>query len=60
MPLRLPNIVECVPNFSEGRDRNKIDEIAATSSSVENVYVLDIHMDADHHRSVITFVGSKE
>ncbi|MEE8177900.1 MAG: glutamate formimidoyltransferase [Acidobacteriota bacterium] len=60
MPPRLPNIVECVPNFSEGRDRNKIDEIAATISSVENVYVLDIHMDADHHRSVITFVGSKE
>ena len=60
MPPRLPNIVECVPNFSEGRDRNKIDEIAAAISSVEDVYVLDIHMDADHHRSVITFVGSKE
>ncbi|MCH7979355.1 MAG: glutamate formimidoyltransferase [Acidobacteria bacterium] len=56
----MPNIVECVPNFSEGRDRNKVDEIAAAISSVEDVYVLDIHMDADHHRSVITFVGSKE
>ncbi len=60
MPPRLPNIVECVPNFSEGRDRNKVDEIAAAISSVEDVYVLDIRMDADHHRSVITFVGSKE
>ena len=60
MPPRLPNIVECVPNFSEGRDRNKVDEIAAAISSVEDVYVLDIHMDADHHRSVITFVGSTE
>ncbi len=60
MPARLPNIVECVPNFSEGRDRNKVDEIAAAISSVVDVYVLDIHMDADHHRSVITFVGSKE
>ncbi|MCH8266580.1 MAG: glutamate formimidoyltransferase [Acidobacteria bacterium] len=56
----MPNIVECVPNFSEGRDRNKVDEIAAAISSVEDVYVLDIHMDADHHRSVITFVGSTE
>lgn len=60
LPNRLPNIVECVPNFSEGRDRNKVDEIAAAINSVEDVYVLDIHMDADHHRSVITFVGSKE
>ncbi len=60
LPNRLPNIVECVPNFSEGQDRQKVDEIAAAISSVEDVSVLDIHRDADHHRSVITFVGSKE
>ena len=59
IPTRLPNIVECVPNFSEGRDRRKVDEIAAAISSVEGVYVLDLHMDADHHRSVITFIGSR-
>ena len=56
----MQTIVECVPNFSEGWDHNKVERIAAAIGSVEDVYVLDIHIDADHHRSVITFVGSKE
>lgn len=54
------SLVVCVPNFSEGRDRAKVEQIAAAIGSVENVSVLDIHRDADHHRAVITFVGSKE
>ncbi len=53
-------IVECVPNFSEGRDRRTVDEIAAAIQSVTGVFVLDLHMDPDHHRSVVTFAGSKE
>jgi len=50
--------VECVPNFSEGRDPSKVDKIAKRIGSVPGVHVLDVHMDPDHHRSVITFAGS--
>ena len=50
-------LIECVPNFSEGRRQEVVDEIAATISGVPGVYVLDTELDADHHRSVITFVG---
>jgi glutamate formiminotransferase len=50
-------LVECVPNFSEGRDPYKVNQLARVIAEVEGVHVLDIHMDPDHHRSVITFVG---
>ena len=53
------NIVECVPNFSEGRDRAVVDRIAAAIESVDGLTVMDVEMDHDHHRSVITFVGEK-
>jgi len=53
-------LVECVPNFSEGRDRTKVDAIAAAIQSLPGAIVLDIEMDADHHRSVITFVAPPE
>jgi glutamate formiminotransferase len=53
-------IVECVPNFSEGRDRRTLEQIAAAIESVAGVFVLDLHMDPDHNRSVITFAASKE
>ncbi|MBI4461010.1 MAG: glutamate formimidoyltransferase [Acidobacteria bacterium] len=53
-------LIECVPNFSEGRDPRKIDQIAAAIRAVAEVYVLDVHMDVDHNRAVITFVGSRE
>jgi glutamate formiminotransferase len=56
----MQSIVECVPNFSEGRDRRVVEEIAAAIESVSGVAVLDLHLDPDHHRSVITFVGSRE
>ena len=56
----MKNIVECVPNFSEGRDRAVVDQIAAAIQSIPGLIVMDIEMDADHHRSVITFVGEKE
>jgi glutamate formiminotransferase / formiminotetrahydrofolate cyclodeaminase len=56
----MKNIVECVPNFSEGRDRAVIDQIAAAIQSIPGLIVMDIEMDADHHRSVITFVGEKD
>ena len=50
-------LVECVPNFSEGRDRRKVERIAAAIQAVAEVHVLDLHLDPDHNRSVITFAG---
>ena len=51
-------IVECVPNFSEGRDLQKVNAIAQAILAGPDVHVLDQTMYADHNRSVITFVGS--
>lgn len=53
-------LVECVPNFSEGRDEGKVRAIAAAICSVPGVILLDTEMDADHHRSVITFAAPPE
>jgi glutamate formiminotransferase len=50
-------LVECVPNFSEGRDTAKIDAIVASILSVPEVVLLDRESDADHNRCVITIVG---
>jgi glutamate formiminotransferase/formiminotetrahydrofolate cyclodeaminase len=50
-------LFECVPNFSEGRDPTKIEEIVAAGRSVEGVTLLDVERNADHNRSVVTFVG---
>jgi glutamate formiminotransferase len=50
-------LVECVPNFSEGRDRRVIDAIRTALSSVPGVAVLDVHTDPSHHRSVFTIAG---
>lgn len=50
-------LVECVPNFSEGRDAGKIDSIVEAILSVPEVVLLDRESDADHNRCVITFVG---
>jgi glutamate formiminotransferase len=53
-------LVECVPNFSEGRDRAVIDSIAAAIASTPGAHLLDVHADADHHRSVVTLAGAPE
>jgi glutamate formiminotransferase len=52
-------LVECVPNFSEGRDKAKVDAII-DAMKVDGVYVLDREMDSDHNRCVITLVGERE
>jgi len=52
-----PQIVECVPNFSEGRDVRRIEAIVA-SMRVEGVHLLDLSMDGDHNRSVVTLAGT--
>ena len=56
----MKRLIECVPNFSEGRDSAKVEAIVAAMSSMPGVYVLDREMDADHHRSVITLAGEPE
>jgi glutamate formiminotransferase/formiminotetrahydrofolate cyclodeaminase len=50
-------IVECVPNFSEGRRQDVILAIRSAIENVRGVYVLDLHSDGDHNRTVITFAG---
>ena len=50
-------LVECVPNFSEGRDPAKIDAIAQAILAVPEVVLLDRESDPDHNRSVLTFAG---
>lgn len=56
----MERLVECVPNFSEGRQPEIIERLAQAIEEVEGAVVLDMHMDADHNRSVITFVADAE
>ena len=51
-------LVECIPNFSEGKRPEVIEQIRDEIAAVPDVYVLNTHMDGDHNRSVITFVGN--
>ena len=53
-------IVECVPNFSEGRDLKKIDRIVAPFRACAGVKLLDYSNDEDHNRLVVTLVGEPE
>jgi glutamate formiminotransferase/formiminotetrahydrofolate cyclodeaminase len=53
----MERLVECVPNFSEGRKAETIEQLAQAIEEVEGAVVLDLHMDSDHNRSVITFVA---
>ena len=53
------SLVECVPNFSEGRDVAKVEAIIA-AMKIDGVYLLDKEMDADHNRCVITLVGDRD
>lgn len=53
-------IMECVPNFSEGRDLQKIDKIVAPFRGKQGVKLLDYSNDEDHNRLVVTVVGEPE
>ncbi|HEY9285376.1 MAG TPA: hypothetical protein VIP46_18130, partial [Pyrinomonadaceae bacterium] len=53
----MDRIVECVPNFSEGRRPEVVARIVEAVDSVAGVAVLGTHADADHNRSVVTFAG---
>ncbi|GAB4530053.1 MAG: hypothetical protein Fur0018_17070 [Anaerolineales bacterium] len=54
----MTQLVECIPNFSEGRRPEVVAAIVEAIASVEGVVVLDQHSDADHNRTVITYVGA--
>jgi glutamate formiminotransferase len=53
----MKQIIECVPNISEGRDAKKIEQMASAVKESPGAFLLDVDSDPDHHRSVITFVG---
>jgi len=55
----MSTLVECVPNFSEGRDAAKVEAILA-AMKIDGVYLLDKEMDSDHNRCVITLVGERD
>ena len=53
-------LVECVPNFSEGRDARVIAALARAAAAVPGILILDLQTDPDHNRSVLTFAGPPE
>lgn len=53
-------LIECVPNFSEGRRAEVIEQIVAAIGAVDGVLVLDVESDRDHNRSVVTFAGAPD
>jgi glutamate formiminotransferase / 5-formyltetrahydrofolate cyclo-ligase len=55
--LGVRRIVECIPNFSEGRRPEVIDQLVAAIKSIEGAVLLDRESDPDHNRSVVTFVA---
>ncbi len=53
-------LVECIPNFSEGRNKDKIADIVSTIKNSDGVRLLDVSSDYDHNRTVVTFIGGPE
>jgi len=60
LPRHMNRLIECVLNFSEGRDLAKVDAIVRAMSGVAGAWVLDRSSDADHNRSVVTLGGNPE
>jgi len=54
----MPQLVECIPNFSEARRPEVVDQIVSAITSVDEVYLLDRSSDMDHNRTVLTFAGT--
>ena len=59
-PIAMQKLIECVPNFSEGRDPDIIRQITDAIASVDGVSLLDVDPGATTNRTVVTFVGSPE
>ncbi len=60
MKNKMKQLIECVPNFSEGRDPEKIEAIVQPFRGREAVKLLDTQRDEDHNRLVVTVVGEPE
>ena len=56
----MSRVVQCVPNFSEGRNKGIIEKIVEEIRIVEDVKLLDYSMDKDHNRTVVTFIGDPD
>mgnify|MGYP001301906222 FL=1 len=56
----MQQLIECVPNFSEGNDQNKINNIVNKINSVDGITILDIDSGKDTNRTVVTFVGKPD
>ncbi|MCX6343918.1 MAG: glutamate formimidoyltransferase [Armatimonadetes bacterium] len=56
----MPKIIQCVPNFSEGRRRDVVEKIVDAIASASGARVIDWSMDADHNRAVVTFIGAPQ
>lgn len=56
----MKKLIECVPNFSEGRNKEVVEKIVEEIRLIEGVKLLDYSSDRDHNRSVVTFVGEPE
>jgi glutamate formiminotransferase / 5-formyltetrahydrofolate cyclo-ligase len=55
--LQMKRLVECVPNFSEGRDLSTVDLLVDAISGVPGAWILDRTSDVDHNRTVVTLAG---
>lgn len=53
-------LMECVPNFSEGRDEALVEQIIDEVRKIEGITILDYSSDKDHNRTVLTMIGSPE
>ena len=58
--MDVDRIVECVPNFSEGRNQTTVRALVSAVESVPGVWLLDHTMDRDHHRSILSFAGEAD
>jgi glutamate formiminotransferase len=58
--VQMNKIVECVPNFSEGRDLEKVERIVSAFRAKENIKLLDYSNDKDHNRMVVTVIGEPD
>ena len=56
----MQQLIECVPNFSEGNNQNKIDSIVNKIKSIEGITILDVDPGKDTNRTVVTFVGEPD
>src|SRR3989344_915518 len=60
MSMKMQKLIECVPNFSEGRRKSVINKIANAAKKIKGIKVLDSEWNADHNRSLMTLVGEPE